>query len=81
MAMCRPVLRVTNTGVTAMVSADGRVIKRIAPVTPGVLVADVVRRTGQTPYVRWRDTWALWLLIAVAGLAAVVGFRAILASE
>ncbi|HDZ38661.1 MAG TPA: apolipoprotein N-acyltransferase [Marinobacter sp.] len=55
----RPVLRATNTGLTAVIGADGQVRKRIAPFSPGVLVENVVPRTGKTPYVRWRSAWVL----------------------
>ncbi|MGO1500316.1 MAG: nitrilase-related carbon-nitrogen hydrolase [Marinobacter sp.] len=55
----RPVLRATNTGLTAVIGADGQVRKRISPFLPGVLVENVVPRAGKTPYVRWRGAWVL----------------------
>lgn len=76
----RPVLRATNTGLTAVIDVDGQVRKRIAPFSPGVLVTDVVPRTGETPYVRWRDAWIAWLAITSAGTLALVISRAIFAS-
>ena len=47
----RPMLRATNTGVTAIVDAQGKVLARLPQFTEGVLSGEVQGRTGATPYV------------------------------
>lgn len=65
-------LTATNTGITAVVGRDGRVLARLAQFTEGRLDAMVQGYSGATPYVRFGD-WpalaacaALLLLIARA---------------
>jgi apolipoprotein N-acyltransferase len=48
----RPMLRATNTGVTAIVDAQGDVVARLPTFTEGVLNGKVQGRVGATPYVR-----------------------------
>lgn len=48
----RPMLRATNTGMTAAIDADGRVIARLEPHTAGALDVTVQGTRGLTPYVR-----------------------------
>ncbi len=48
----RPMLRATNTGMTAVVDERGRVAARLAPFTRGTLQAQVQGTQGLTPYVR-----------------------------
>lgn len=48
----RETLRVTNTGITAMIGADGRIVSRLPQFETGVLHGEVRPRTGATPYVR-----------------------------
>lgn len=47
----RPMLRATNTGVTAIVDERGNVVARLPSFTEGVLSGTVQGRTGATPYV------------------------------
>ena len=49
----RPVARVTNTGLTAVIGADGSLKATLAPFRPGVLQATIEPRAGLTPFVRW----------------------------
>lgn len=49
----RVMLRATNTGMTAIVGADGRVQSVLPPFSRGALVAEVRGYTGATPYVQW----------------------------
>ena len=49
----RPMLRATNTGMTAIIEADGRVQAVLPPFTTAVLHGSVRAYTGTTPYVRW----------------------------
>lgn len=48
----RPMLRATNTGMTASIDARGRVLGRLDPMTEGVLTTDVTAHQGLTPFVR-----------------------------
>jgi apolipoprotein N-acyltransferase len=66
-------LTATNTGVTAVVGRDGRVLARLAPFAEGRLDAMVQGYSGATPYVRFGDWPALaacaMLLLGVALIA------------
>ena len=68
----RPMLRATNTGVTASILPDGRVQAMLAPRTTGVLDVEVQATAGLTPYVRWGNGpilgIALGLLLICGGL-------------
>jgi apolipoprotein N-acyltransferase len=66
----RPMLRATNTGVTAIIDHRGRV-QNIAPeFETTVINAEVFGYTGTTPYIRWGNY--AFLLIALAMIAASV---------
>jgi apolipoprotein N-acyltransferase len=65
----RPMLRATNTGATAVIDHEGRVVARLAPFTRGVLEAAVQGRSGTTPYAWWAARLGLWPYLAVAALA------------
>ena len=63
----RPVVRATNTGATAVIDAQGRLLGLLDPGRPGVLDAEVQGTQGLTPYVRWGNApilvWTLLLLL------------------
>lgn len=59
----RVMLRATNTGMTAMVDADGIIAAALPPFTTAALVVQAQGRSGLTPYARWGNLLAL--LIAV----------------
>jgi apolipoprotein N-acyltransferase len=61
-----PMVRATNTGATALIDHQGRVMARLAPYTRGVLQGRVQGRKGITPYARWVALAGLWPLISVA---------------
>ncbi len=64
----RMMLRATNTGMTAIVSADGHVQAALKPFTRGALRGEVRAYAGSTPYVRWGNRAAIvgaLLLIAL----------------
>lgn len=69
----RPMLRATNTGMTAIVNADGRVQAALEPFTTGVLKGEVHAYQGMTPYARIGN--AGFLALAVLGLLAGLGRR------
>jgi apolipoprotein N-acyltransferase len=67
----RPFLLSTNTGVTAIVDHQARVLQTLPRDTRGVLVGEVEGQTGLTPYAWWVSRlglWPCWL----AGLAIVL---------
>jgi apolipoprotein N-acyltransferase len=67
----RPMVRATNTGVTAAIDAAGRVTARLEPNTSGVLDVRVQGTTGLTPFVRLGNTTVLALSLAAVTLAAI----------
>jgi len=65
-------LTATNTGITAVVGRDGRVLARLAQFTEGRLDAMVQGYSGATPYVRFGDWPALAACAALLLLIARV---------
>lgn len=61
----RPMLRATNTGMTAAIAPSGMVRAALQPMLPGILDVEVQGMQGLTPYVRWGN---LPVLIWVLGL-------------
>ena len=59
----RPMLRSTNTGMTALIQPDGRVEAVLPAFTAGALRVEVRGFAGQTPYSRWAN----WPVILLAG--------------
>jgi len=68
----RPMLRSTNTGMTALVLPDGSVPAALPAFTRGVLEVEVPAFKGLTPYARWGDTFALVLALIAVGIGAGV---------
>ncbi len=64
----RMMLRSTNTGMTAIVDVDGRVLSALPPFTRGALVGEVQGYSGATPYVRWGN----WPVIGLALLLVLL---------
>lgn len=64
-------LAATNTGVTAAIDRDGRVLAQLAPFTEGRLELEVQGYDGATPYVRTGDWPALALCALALGLIAL----------
>lgn len=70
-----PMLRSVNTGISAAIDADGRVISTLAPRTAGVVVAEFdVRPRGLTIYARTGDVVG-WASLAGMLLLAAGTFR------
>jgi apolipoprotein N-acyltransferase len=67
----RPMLRATNTGMTAAIDANGRVIGRLTPYTIGSLDVTVQGTSGSTPYVTSGNNTvlAISLLLLAFGFA------------
>jgi apolipoprotein N-acyltransferase len=73
MENARWMLRSANTGISALIDPDGRVVERSEQFREQVLRGEVEPRRGTTPYQRWGDL-PLWIL-ASATLAAVLAYR------
>ncbi len=66
----RPMLRATNTGITAHISARGEILSRAAQFQQAAIDVEVVPRSGSTPYVRMGD----WLAVGGALLMLLLFF-------
>jgi apolipoprotein N-acyltransferase len=75
MELARPMLRATNTGMTAAIDARGRVIAELAPYVEEALAVEVRGTTGLTPYARAGDLAPLALLVLMGALAAATWRR------
>lgn len=62
----RPMLRATNTGITAAIDPHGAVQAALAPLIEDALDVRVQGMDGTTPYVRWGD--APWLALVFGGV-------------
>jgi apolipoprotein N-acyltransferase len=61
-----PLIRVANTGVTAVVDARGRVLDQLPFATMGALDTRIPAALSPTPYSRWGDLPVLLLLVGLA---------------
>jgi apolipoprotein N-acyltransferase len=66
----RTLVRVTNTGLTAIIDPRGEMVRTLPTFAPGVLTASVPIMTGETFYVRYGD-WFAWMMVG-ASLAIVL---------
>ncbi len=69
----RFLVRATNTGVSAIVDPVGRILQATSLDRPEVLVADVARLHGETPYQRYGDVFA-WGCCGLGALLVLVSF-------
>lgn len=67
METARMVLRATNTGATAIINRDGRVVAELPHFTTSVLTSSVQGYTGTTPYIVWGN----WPVISIIMLTIV----------
>jgi len=65
-----PVLRATNTGVTAFIDHKGQINQQLPQFTDAVLNRDVQLVNGTTPYRRYKD-WPIWLFSGVLIVFAI----------
>ena len=65
----RPLLRVTNNGVTAVVDSEGRITAQLPQFEEGVLRHQLSLVSGATPFSRWGQPPLLVLAAVVAALA------------
>lgn len=68
----RPMLRSTNTGMTALVQPDGSVAGVLTAFERGVLRVEAQGYSGLTPYARWGDWPALAAALLLVGAALAV---------
>lgn len=68
----RPMLRATNTGVTAIIDASGRVTHSLPPHTRAVLEGEFTGRTVITPYARWAARFGIWPLVAACAACVLL---------
>ncbi|GAB4159397.1 MAG: hypothetical protein Fur0046_38820 [Cyanobacteria bacterium J069] len=66
-------VRVTNTGLSGIVSPHGETAWLSGYRTLETHSATVYRRQRQTPYVRWGD-WLLWLLLGLSAIALIASW-------
>lgn len=66
----RAMLRATNTGVSAIIDADGRILAGAPQFQTDVVRASVIPRNGATPFVRWGNLPVIWATLVLAALAA-----------
>ena len=65
----RMMLRATNTGVTSIIGADGRILKMLPQHEQGVLTGMAQGYSGSTPYVRWGNAAMLGLIALMLATA------------
>jgi apolipoprotein N-acyltransferase len=68
MELGRPMLRATNTGVTAYIDAQGQVIAQLKHNIESVLDVQVAARSGLTPFARWGHAVMLILSASIVAL-------------
>jgi len=75
--LARPMLRATNTGVTAAIDARGRVVGALPTYSAGALALDTQGSVGLTPYARWGNALplALGLALSLSGALACLARR------
>ena len=64
----RYMVRATNTGATAIVSPQGKIVAEAAPDTTVVLEGRIEGYTGNTPYMKLGSSWPLMILLALTAL-------------
>lgn len=70
----RPMIRATNTGISAFINAQGQVTKRIGVNEQGILVGSVQPYMGNTPFFRLQS-WPIIFFSALLIVLALLGRR------
>ena len=70
----RPMLRATNTGISAIIDYDGAVLARSAQFEAAVVTGSIVPRQGATPYVRFGNAPVI-ILCSIFLLPGLLGGR------
>jgi len=71
----RTMLRATNTGITAAIAPDGRVLGQLPAFSAGALRVEAQGFSGMTPYVRWGNALALLIAIGAVLPAFLAAYR------
>ena len=71
----RMMLRATNTGLTAIIDTQGRLLAHLQPFTSGSLSGTIQGYVGSTPYVRWGNAPVLAVWAGLGVVLLVTGFR------
>lgn len=66
----RELIRVTSTGITAMVDHRGNITQRVPAFTHTTMLGEVSARSGQTPFNRFRSVPIIAACFALLGIAA-----------
>jgi apolipoprotein N-acyltransferase len=69
----RPIVRATNTGMTAAIAPDGAVVAVLPPFVESALTVSVTGYQGSTPYIRLGDAAAV--LLALLACLPTLGQR------
>jgi apolipoprotein N-acyltransferase len=67
----RPLLRATNTGISAIIDHRGQVQGTVPAFERGLFSAEIQPRAGFTPFARWGNGLAIGLAWAMLGLALI----------
>lgn len=71
----RYLVRVTNTGISAVINPQGQVMMRTAQFEVETLQAQVQPYQGTTPYIRWGNGLIIALLMGLIMVATILRFR------
>jgi len=71
----RPMIRATNTGVTAAIDFDAKVLAALPPYHLGALSVSIQGRTGLTPYARTGNWPVVALCLLILAASALPAFR------
>lgn len=69
----RYMVRATNTGISAIIDAKGRILATLPAFERGALVGEVQPFAGETPFSRIGSLFAVTLAAAMAGSAVLIG--------
>jgi apolipoprotein N-acyltransferase len=61
----RMMLRATNTGVTSIIGANGKILGQLSQHVEGVLLGMAQGYDGSTPYARWGNAAVLLLIVLI----------------
>ncbi len=67
----RPMLRATNTGVTAIIDPKGRIVASAPEFTTTTVSGEILGYQGATPYVRWGNYGFIALSLLMILIAAM----------
>jgi apolipoprotein N-acyltransferase len=68
------VVRVGNSGVSCLISPQGRIEKALGPFQQGILVGEISRRQGSIGYTNWGDLFAGGCLVFSFCLTSLLGY-------